>query len=533
GEVITGDTNTGEVITGDTNTGEVITGDTNTGEVITGDTNTGEVITGDTNTGEVITGDTNTGEVISGGFNQEPVNQLSICNNSDFNFINPLSGSKLKGMINFSRTYPGTDCSGKNFDIYLYDHNSQWIKIGTSSYLNTRFQFNSSQLYSGFYNILSGNGDIIYTGQYSGLNSKFYTGYQIKLIDQNQDIIYTGDIFTIDNQLPEITGIIIEFTGNYNLGYIGLSGIVNLNFTSTEDITGIIVNILGLNANFISKSGFTYKYSLTLSSQNTGSTVYSNISFSDLALNTGSKYLTSQVFFDKTIPVLNYILFTGTYTGVDILRSGNELTKYTFTYTLSGSQTGITLTGLNYLYTGLLNITGLVQNKVYHFVLKLTDPVNNILAIGGDIYFITGGKVGFTHQTITLTSNIVVNVATGSTIATVIKQEINKFNNCKSDIKITNINIKVNNQDIKLNMPNFDKSDIRKIVNSFTIVIMDKLQKSTLTKSDLDDIVNRFDDFLIILKLVRDDDNQCKQNLSNYHIRLFQKTLEEYKISIE
>jgi hypothetical protein len=112
------------------------------------------------------------------------------------------------------------------------------------------------------------------------------------------------------------------------------------------------------------------------------------------------------------------------------------------------------------------------------------------------------------------------------------KQEINKFNDCKSAIKITNINIKINNQDIKIDMPNFDKSDIRKIVNSFTIVIMDKLQKSSLTKVELDDIVNRFDDFLIILKLVRDDENGCKQNLSNYHIRLFQKTLEEYKISI-
>jgi len=61
---------------------------------------------------------------------------------------------------------------------------------------------------------------------------------------------------------------------------------------------------------------------------------------------------------------------------------------------------------------------------------------------------------------------------------------------------------------------------------------MDKLKKQDLTKSDLDDIINRFDSFLVILKLVRDDENQCKQNLSNYHIRSFQKTLEEYKISL-
>jgi len=82
-------------------------------------------------------------------------------------------------------------------------------------------------------------------------------------------------------------------------------------------------------------------------------------------------------------------------------------------------------------------------------------------------------------------------------------------------------------------MPNFSKSDIRKIVNAFTIVVMDKLEKSDLTKDDLDSVASSFDDFLIVLKLVRDDDNQCKQNLSNYHIRSFQKTLNEYNISLE
>jgi hypothetical protein len=82
-------------------------------------------------------------------------------------------------------------------------------------------------------------------------------------------------------------------------------------------------------------------------------------------------------------------------------------------------------------------------------------------------------------------------------------------------------------------MPSFEQSYIRKIVNSFTIVIMDKLQKSTLTEENLSNIIDRFDDFLIILKLIRDDGNQCKQNLSNYHIRLFQKILKEYNISLE
>jgi hypothetical protein len=37
---------------------------------------------------------------------------------------------------------------------------------------------------------------------------------------------------------------------------------------------------------------------------------------------------------------------------------------------------------------------------------------------------------------------------------------------------------------------------------------------------------------LVILKLIRDDDNYCKQNLSNYHLTQFQESLELYDINL-
>ena len=501
-------------------------------ENINWDILTWDILTWDILTWWNLTWSNQTGLEITWSFTQQPDNQLLNCNSSDFNFINPLSWSKLKWIINFSWTYIWTDCSWKNFDIYLQDHNNQRLKIWTSSYLNTRFQFNSSKLYSGFYNILWVSWNIIYTWQYSWLNSKLYNGYKIKFIDKTQNIIYTWDIFTINNQLPEITWIVFEFTWNYNSWYIWLSGIINLKFTATEDITWIIVNILWTNANFVNKSWLNYKYSIILSNQNTWDIVYSNISFNDLVWNTWSRYITSQVVFDRVLPLLNYILFTWDYTWFNILRSWNKLTKYEFIYALSWSQTWLVVGNSNYIYTGLINITWLNKNQIYNFILKLTDIVNNIITVWGKISFNTWWKVLFTYQTI-IANSLVSTWSTGTTISNLIRQEINKFNDCKKDIEITNINIKINNQDIKLNMPNFEKSYVRTLVNSFTIIIMDKLQKSNLTKEELSDIANRFDDFLIILKLVRDDDNQCKQNLSNYHIRLFQKALQEYDISIE
>ena len=75
---------------------------------------------------------------------------------------------------------------------------------------------------------------------------------------------------------------------------------------------------------------------------------------------------------------------------------------------------------------------------------------------------------------------------------------------------------------------------MKTLVNAFTLFVLDEIKKDyTISKDDIDDITKKFDDFLVILKLIRDDDNVCKQNLSNYHIGHFQKALEEYKISLE
>ena len=82
-------------------------------------------------------------------------------------------------------------------------------------------------------------------------------------------------------------------------------------------------------------------------------------------------------------------------------------------------------------------------------------------------------------------------------------------------------------------MPIFQKSQMKTLVNAFTLFVLDKVKKdASLGSGDIAEITKKFDSFLIILKLLRDDDNTCKQNLSNYHISQFQRALEEYKISM-
>jgi hypothetical protein len=80
-------------------------------------------------------------------------------------------------------------------------------------------------------------------------------------------------------------------------------------------------------------------------------------------------------------------------------------------------------------------------------------------------------------------------------------------------------------------MPEFNKDYVKKVVNAFSLLILDKVEKNKkLTKAEVTEITDKFDNFLIVLKLIRDDDNVCKQNLSNYHISQFKRALNEYGI---
>jgi hypothetical protein len=121
-------------------------------------------------------------------------------------------------------------------------------------------------------------------------------------------------------------------------------------------------------------------------------------------------------------------------------------------------------------------------------------------------------------------------VVSGSTM----KQEILKFNQCKSALTYTPVTLDIENKEYTLQMPEFKKGYVKKIVNAFTLFIMDKVEKKiTLTDAEITEITKKFNNFLIILKLLRDDDGECKQNLSNYHITQFISVMNEYKIDIK
>jgi hypothetical protein len=114
------------------------------------------------------------------------------------------------------------------------------------------------------------------------------------------------------------------------------------------------------------------------------------------------------------------------------------------------------------------------------------------------------------------------------------KEEITRFNQCKLALTYTPITLTIDRKEYVLQMPEFRKTYVKQIVNAFTLFIMDKVEKKVrLTDADITEITKKFNNFLIILKLIRDDDNSCKQNLSNYHITQFVSVMNEYKIDLK
>lgn len=118
-----------------------------------------------------------------------------------------------------------------------------------------------------------------------------------------------------------------------------------------------------------------------------------------------------------------------------------------------------------------------------------------------------------------------------STLAVILRAEVEKFNACKNALSYTPIELKVKNTTFNLQMPLFQKSQVKTLVNAFTLYVLDKIKHNYgITSDEITEVTKKFDSFLVVLKLLRDDDNVCKQNLSNYHISQFKSVLLEYNL---
>lgn len=235
-------------------------------------------------------------------------------------------------------------------------------------------------------------------------------------------------------------------------------------------------------------------------------------------------YQSSEFTIDNTPPTLSDFKFVY-YTWTDIdgephftFSSSEELDAVSIVLS-SGRTSSQSLSGN--LYDFYLRGFGTGFSGNVRYTVSFSDLWGNTGSVSGTGFFSFSG------------TNATVDTFTGAFSALLaMKQEISKFNSCKAELKYKAISLDISDKHFNLAMPSFQKSEVKKLVTAFSYFMVKKLDTvDTLTQAELDEITKTYNNFLVVLKLVKDDDNQCSQNLGNYYMGLFETTMANYWIT--
>jgi len=492
---------------------------------------TGNNQTGNNQTGNNQTGNNQTGNIVT-WWN-------GICESGDIVWGGPISWSLVRDGFPISWTYSWTDCRLSGLSLQLWDHNGQWINLTTLASWAISYTFDSRRLYSfqqsGFYNIIGNTGAgnfYLYTGMYTWTYSRFFTWYKLRLLAPDQTSLYETPTFTIDNQTPTLSWIALTSSWSAT-GYLNMSWVVTLMFTVSEDLSSLNVTLSGRTVTNSTVSWLTYTYTRNLNSLYAEGPLVATISFADKAWNTGAVTYVSSLIFDKTVPTVTWFVFNGYASGVYMNFIWSEPIRYVFNYRKSW-WSFMTGASSDYLTGQQAGFVWMERDILYIFTLDVFDRAGNATSITGDVVWTNLWNI---TPNIHLVSSVTTgNTVTGTlaTLASTLRVEVDKFNACKNALVYTPVELSVRNNSFIIQMPNFKKSEVKTLVNAFTLFLLDKVKHdSTITSDDITEITKKFDNFLIILKLLRDDDDTCKQNLSNYHIIQFKDALQEYNINLQ
>lgn len=462
-----------------------------------------------------------------------------VCESGDVLWNTTISWSVVRNIFPLTWTYVWTDCLSW-LSLQLRDHNNQWLDLGNVPSWATTYTFDSNRLYSfqqsGRYHII-GTGTsgqyYLYTGTYTGDYSRLFTWYKVRLIAPDQTLVAETSSLTIDNELPSLTWITL--LANWLASwYLTTSGVVTLTFTASKLLSGLQISLWsGLLATSSSVSWLFYTSLRNLTSLAPQGTLDLRISFADMAGNTGSVFSSWLLIFDTVRPIVSNFAFSGYTSGVYFSFSSSEAVRYTATYQKTG-WTVLQAAHATYLTAQQIDFSWLERSQLYLFTLNVFDRAGNSTLVTGDVLQTTLWTIISHTYIVPVTGNVVATTGTLATLALVLKNEVGKFNSCKDALTYTPIELNVRNNVFTIQMPVFQKSQMKTLVNAFTLFVLDKVNNNPdIASGDIAEITKKFDSFLVILKLLRDDDNTCKQNLSNYHISQFKQTVEEFKLNIE
>ena len=424
------------------------------------------------------------------------------CDRWDIEIISPIWWDIVWGTFDILREFKNDDCSDTEYTIKLRTESGQ-LEIFSWNSENTWFSFDSTQL-----------------------ESDYYSWYNLMIYGNNT--IYReeewGD-FTIDNKAPVLSNTWVRYSTRNNK--LNIWDTVTVSFESDEELSWVTVNIQWRTAYLEEKDWNKYKYTMEFSESNTTGKVVYWIDYSDIVWNTWYYERYDNKELDYTAPVIENINMTKSWNEIRLTINTDEITDAYLVYMISWAKSTNSLESNS--KTGHEFVLNSIRNKlVYNYSISMEDEAKNKLNIWWDFY-ISWDKVIFTNKEIRA-GDLITEAWFKSWDEQELKDKLNSFDKCSEDIKFTRMNLPIDWMTWKLVMPSFSNSSINQMTNAFTTLLVKRIDGKAFSQKDLDEIFEDLNNFLIVVKLVKDDNNACKQNMSQYYINRFKKTLIKYKL---
>ena len=430
-----------------------------------------------------------------------------ICDSWDIVITSPVGWGTVWWIFDITREFTNNDCSDTEYTIKLRSQSGQ-LEIYSWNSESTWFSFDSTQL-----------------------ESNYYTLYNLTIY--GNDTIYRdtewGD-FTIDNKAPELSDINVNFSTNNKK--LNIWDTITISFESDEELINTTVNVLWKSALLEDKDWNKYTYTIDFSEENTEWKVVYWIEYSDILGNTGYYEWYEDIELDYTEPeISNLEMLYNSGNEIKVKFNTNENTNAHIVYLLSWLVQTESLDSND--KTGHEFILKNIRNKYYYnYNISIEDDAKNEINIWWN-FQISWNRIIFTNKEINkseLITEIGFKTWDEQEIMKELKNQINNFDTCSKDITFKKLNLPIKWTTWRVEIPEYDDSNINKLTNAFTIVLVERLKWKELSQDVIDEIFEDLNKFLIVVKLVKDDNNTCKQNMSQYYINRFKKALIKYNL---
>ncbi len=378
---------------------------------------------------------------------------------------------------------------------------------------------------------------IAHTGLYIGQYTDFATWYQLRIIDNNQELLAESELFTIKNKAPIVLDVDIVFSGSVEIDEIvtlGKNSSIYTNIIIDEPINTEKVWV-SINGTYISIAAeniqeeileneewnqlYAYEWTTELSTVTQDWEVLVIIHVEDMIENKNNHEIQTDIAIDTKKPSINNdFSIESIANGIQFTWTTDPETIYTFHYRQDEDDGEVfSTTGLSTQHIHV--VTGITQEE-YNFILEIRSIVGNTKTLEWNFQIDEDGSVYATF-TIQDDTNIIElsDVLAAELYINILDQAVQQFQLCRENIPTNELEITIGNQNITLHVPQIPNNNILGAFMAFMISKLGSIE--TLSADQAQQVESLTNNFLSVLYLAETPDT-CQHSLSNYYIRAFE-----------